>query len=79
MLRDFMVNYYSRRFHRGIHPVPCLVILESEKELEILAEERGISDLEKRIKLATQSPQRTAKIIRCWLQENERCEYLKRG
>ena len=55
-----------------------LDILESEKELEIPFEKGGIPGLEKRIKQAAQSPQRTSEIIHCWLREDERRESLKR-
>ena len=78
LMRDFMVNHYPLRFHQGLRKIPGLDILESEKELEIPFEKGGIPDLEKRLKQAAQSPQRTAEIIRCWLREDERSESLKR-
>ena len=78
LMRDFMVNHDPLRFRRGLRKMPGLDILESEKDLEIRFEKRGIPGLEKRLKQATQSPQRTAEIIRCRLREDERSESVKR-
>ena len=78
LIRDFMVNHDLLRFRRGLRKIPGLDIMELEKELEIPFEKGGIPGLEKRLKQAAQSPQRTAEIIRCWLREDERSESLKR-
>ncbi len=78
LMRDFMVNHDPLRFRRGLRKMPGLDIMESEIELKIPFEKEKIPDLEKRLKQAAQSPQRTAEIIRCWLREDERSESLKR-
>ena len=72
-----MVNHDPLRFRRGLREMPGLDILESGKELEIPFEKGVIPGLEKRLKQAAQSPQRTAEIIRCWLREDKRSESLK--
>ena len=78
LMRDFMVNHDPLRFRRGLRKIPRLDNLESEKKLEIPFEKEGIPGLEKRLKQAAHSPQRTAEIIRCWLRKDERSESLKR-
>ena len=72
LLRDFMVNHFPMRLRRGLTSMQVPDLLEIAEELEVPVEKGNTPSSEQWLKMARQSPLKTALVIRLWLQEDGR-------
>ena len=67
LIRNFMVNHFPMRLHRGFSSAKALDLLEISEELEVPVEKQSSPDREQWLRKA-----KTAMVIRQWLQEDEK-------
>ena len=73
LIRNFMVNHFPMRLHRGFSSAKAVDLLEISEELvcEFTVEKQSSPDREQWLRKAKKSPLETAMVIRQWLQEDE--------
>ena len=71
LIRNFMVNHFQMRLHRGFSSAKAVDLLEISEELEVPVEKQSSPDSEQWLRKAKKSPLETAMVIRQWLQEDE--------